>query len=84
MATLRVLLVGLAFVVFTGIYCHQQQAIQDSKELAQGGDTEYVQNVYEAQEKLAELGYHTGKIDGKWGPATDLAYANWCASRYFK
>lgn len=41
-------------------------------------DPNYVQNPYEAQERLKAQGYYHGRIDGLWGPETDKAYCNWC------
>ena len=41
-------------------------------------DPNYVQNPYEAQERLKAQGYYHGKIDGLWGPKSDKAYCNWC------
>ena len=47
-------------------------------------DPNYVQNPYEAQERLKEQGWYSGSIDGKWGPQTDKAYGHWCAVQAFK
>ncbi len=82
MTMIRTLLVGLAFVVFTAIYCHQQQLIQHAQEI-QRIDM-HIQNIYEIQQRLYEAGYYEGEIDGKWGQLTEQAYCDWCASGYFK
>jgi len=41
-------------------------------------DPNYVQNPYEAQERLKAQGFYHGKIDAIWGPKSDKAYCNWC------
>ena len=44
-------------------------------------DPNYVQNPYEAQERLRAQGLYDGRIDGIWGKKTDKAYCDWCAIR---
>lgn len=47
-------------------------------------DPNYVQNPYEAQERLKAQGLYDGKIDGLWGDKTDRAYCDYCAKREFE
>ncbi len=47
-------------------------------------DPNYVQNPYEAQERLKAQGLYDGKIDGLWGKKTDEAYCNWCGIQAMK
>ena len=42
-------------------------------------DPNYVQNPYEAQQILKEMGLYNGKIDGIWGKESDKAYCDYCA-----
>ena len=65
----------LGTCIFMG--CEQKKGEEQKPEL-------HIQNIFEIQELLAKAGYYKGSIDGKWGRQTDLAYANWCASRSFK
>jgi len=81
MKLIRCLLVGLGFIVLTAIYCHRAHQCVVTVEYVQ--DPNYVQNVGEAQERLREQGFYDGDIDYKWGPETERAYCNWCASQHF-
>jgi len=82
MTLVRCLLIGMAFIVLTAIYCHQAHICVPTTVYVT--DPNYVQNVYEAQERLRQQGLYDGRIDGKWGGATDKAYCDWCAIQCFE
>ena len=84
--TFLVVLSGVAFCIFAG-WCRERanpasQRPVEARTPAQ--DTNYIQNIFEIQEKLKEQGFYKGKIDGKWGQLTDKAYCDWCATQEFK
>jgi len=77
MSTVRTILLGLAIIAAVGLYCHlsQPQAPEPAPV--------HISNITEIQEQLRDAGYYDGAIDGHWGPQTERAYCNWCASQYF-
>ncbi|MCK5016918.1 MAG: hypothetical protein KAS32_07580 [Candidatus Peribacteraceae bacterium] len=44
-------------------------------------DPNYIQSPFEAQERLKAQGLYDGKIDGIWGPESNIAYCDYCAIR---
>lgn len=80
--TIRCLLIGIGFIVLTAIYCQQAHICVET--VVYVTDPNYVQNVYEAQERLRDQGLYDGRIDGIWGPLMDTAYGNWSAIRCFE
>ncbi len=79
MSMVRVLLVGFGCVVLIGMYCIIQT--QKQAKTIRVPDPNYVQNPYEAQERLKAQGLYYGKIDGIWGKETDRAYCDYMAIR---
>lgn len=79
MSMVRVLLVGFGCVVLIGMWCIIQT--QKQVKIIRVPDPNYVQNPYEAQERLKAQGLYDGKIDGIWGKNTDRAYCDYCAIR---
>ena len=80
MKTARTILLGLAIIAAVGLYCHLSQPVV----IEPVPQPIHISNITEIQEQLRDAGYYIGVIDGKWGPQTDRAYCNYCASQYFK
>jgi len=81
MSMIRILLLGLGFVVLVAIYCIIQT---QEPQIIYIQDPNYVQNIGEAQMRLREQGLYSGKIDYIWGPIMDKAYCDYCAIREIK
>jgi hypothetical protein len=90
MKTILTVIVGIILIVIIGYWTKQasNKPIKASSRPATGriayADPNYVQNVYEAQERLKTQGFYHGKIDGKWGKLTDKAYCDWSAVQEFR
>ena len=78
-ATIIFLVIGLPLVIWSASLNRPP-----TKQQSVINDTNHIQNIFEIQEKLKEQGFYKGKIDGKWGPLTDKAYCDWCATQEFK
>ena len=78
-ATIIFLLIGIPLVIWSASLNRPT-----TKQQSVINDTNHIQNIFEIQEKLKEQGFYKGKIDGKWGPLTDKAYCDWCATQEFK
>ena len=82
--TIGILAVGLLCIIAIAIYCQNAHLKARPAEIVYVADPNYVQNPYEAQERLKAQGYYNGEIDGRWGPETDRAYCDWCAVKAIK
>jgi len=82
MGMVRILLVGFGCIVLMAMYCIIQS--QKQVKIIRVPDPNYVQNPYEAQERLKAQGLYDGKIDGIWGKETDRAYCDWAAMQEFR
>lgn len=78
MQMIRVLLVGIGFIVLAGMYCYIKF---QEPQIIYIQDPNYIQNIGEAQQRLKEQGLYHGKIDYLWGPLMDKAYCDYCAIR---
>lgn len=79
---LTITIAALCFVVALVWYCKEAHT-EPAVETVYISDPNYVQNIYEAQERLKAQGLYKGRIDGKWGPLMDEAYCNWSAIQEF-
>lgn len=90
MKLLQTLIIALMAVVIIGLWteraCNKPLRVSVRPQNGRTAlpDPNYVQNPYEAQERLKAQGYYKGKIDGKWGAQTDQAYCDYCAVQEFK
>lgn len=80
MAMIRVLLVGIGFIVLVAMWIQTQEPPQ----IIYIQDPNYVQPPIEAQRRLKEQGFYDGPLDNKWGVKSDTGYCNWCAAQTFK
>lgn len=79
MGTIRILLVGIGFIVLVAMFCIIQT--QKRIKIIRVPDPNYIQCPAEAQERLKAQDLYEGKIDGIWGEETDKAYCDYCAIR---
>ncbi len=80
MAMIRVLLVGVGFIVLVGLYIQTKQ----EPEIIYIQDPNYVQAPCEAQRRLKEQGLYHGRIDNLWGTETDKEFCDYMAIRAFE
>ena len=83
MKTVRTVLLGMAITAAVVLYCRMSQAQEQEPEQEPVVQTVHISNITEIQEQLRDAGYYSGPIDGTWGPKTDRAYCDWCASQSF-
>jgi len=79
-AMIRVLLVGIGFIVLVAMWCIIQT---QEPQIIYIQDPNYVQPPIEAQRRLKEQGFYDGPLDNIWGPKSDEGYCNWCAVQTF-
>lgn len=81
MLTVVFVLIGFSAIMY--MICEKAERA-GAMEYVYVADPNYVQNIFEIQQRLKDQGLYAGEIDGIWGPQTDEAYCNWCAINEFR
>ena len=84
MSMIRVLLVGIGFIVLMGMYCYIQF---QEPQIVYVADPNYIPSVMEIQQRLKDLNeprYDPGKVDGIPGKMTVTAWDNFVCDRFAK
>jgi hypothetical protein len=80
---ISVIAASLCFIAAVVWFCQQGHRPIEIKRVYTA-DPNYVQNIFEIQQRLKDQGFYAGRVDGIWGAETDKAYCDWCAVREFK